>query len=418
VKPTRLDRARVEHLSQKSIQDSAQYIERLGQQLLLFKGKAGTGKTTRLLLLAKKIDELGQSASLFTFNRALAVDIRRMLSVYRRSAGSFPLSVSSISSILYQAAQSIAAPEDLALLDKAQASSYAEVEARIEKILRSAMSGPERDTWRELLMETAPVLNADFFMVDEGQDWNELEVEFLRWMAGSAERLIVAQGPDQRTRHYSPVWDDLALRSRRQIVACQINLRQKSALHEFNRALSEFLGEEWTSAGIAADPGRIVFLPDSGLEQAEFWTKLLAEKDLDPIDILVAEPVHKGLLKTEQILSSFSIPRWVFAREKNTGIDPRENEIRILPYESMRGLESWVAILRAVDYEAGMLKSRLNSDQGVLISTLQDQEEVDREILRQLRIATTRPIDTLIITSKNPDHRIVKKLKELAGLAS
>ncbi len=407
-KPARLDRARVEQLTRTRIQENTQYIEKLGQQLLLFKGQAGTGKTTRLLSLARKIDELGQSASLLTFNLALACDVRRLLDVYRSSTGQFPLEVGTISAILYQAAEALASEGERKEMEEARHASYEEVEALTARILRAAMDGPDRSEWRELLMEIFPVLNADFLLVDEGQDWSELEVDFLRWMAGGFERIVVAQGPDQKTRRYSPLWDDLAPRSRRQVVPLQVNLRQKSALHAFNRALSRLIGEDWTDAAAMPDTGQIRFVPDSEVEDSAFWKSLLAEPGLSAVDVLVAEPNHRSIRRTKEVLEAARLPSWVFQEEKRTGRDALPGEVRILPYESMRGLESWICILRAVDLQSGILGTRIRAAPQELIFS---DADVDREILRNLRIASTRPIDTLVITYRNPDHRIVQALR-------
>jgi superfamily II DNA or RNA helicase len=51
----------------------------LGQQLLVFRGRGGSGKTIRLLRLAKDLYDNGKRVLLLTFNKALVADIRRLL---------------------------------------------------------------------------------------------------------------------------------------------------------------------------------------------------------------------------------------------------------------------------------------------------------------------------------------------------
>lgn len=51
----------------------------MGQQLLVFRGRGGSGKTIRLLRLAKDLYNNGKRVLLLTFNKALVADIRRLL---------------------------------------------------------------------------------------------------------------------------------------------------------------------------------------------------------------------------------------------------------------------------------------------------------------------------------------------------
>ena len=79
--PSKIDRKRLENIT-KSILDRSQqkYAEKLGKQLLIFRGRGGTGKTVQLIRTAyQAYDEMGLRVVLLTYNKALVADLRRLL---------------------------------------------------------------------------------------------------------------------------------------------------------------------------------------------------------------------------------------------------------------------------------------------------------------------------------------------------
>lgn len=82
ITPTNLDRRRLEIICKKLISDQ-KYVERLGKQLLIFRGRGGSGKTIHLLRLAKDLYDEGSRVLLLTFNKALVADIKRLLVIMK-----------------------------------------------------------------------------------------------------------------------------------------------------------------------------------------------------------------------------------------------------------------------------------------------------------------------------------------------
>src|SRR5690606_11154749 len=76
---TPLDRKRVERITKRLIDDQ-QYASKLGTQLLIFRGRGGTGKTITLARLAHDLysDRISRSLIL-TYNLTLVSDIKRTL---------------------------------------------------------------------------------------------------------------------------------------------------------------------------------------------------------------------------------------------------------------------------------------------------------------------------------------------------
>lgn len=71
--PSKIDRKRLEAIT-RSVLDRTQqqYAEKLGRQLLIFRGRGGTGKTVRLIRMAyQAYDEFGLRVVLLTYNKAL-----------------------------------------------------------------------------------------------------------------------------------------------------------------------------------------------------------------------------------------------------------------------------------------------------------------------------------------------------------
>jgi hypothetical protein len=78
---TPLDRRKIEAITRKVLQDQA-YVEKLinQEQLLIFRGRGGTGKTVRLLQIAHQLyQEQDARVLILTYNRALVADITRLL---------------------------------------------------------------------------------------------------------------------------------------------------------------------------------------------------------------------------------------------------------------------------------------------------------------------------------------------------
>ena len=80
IQPTALDRSRCEQITKKLIDDQ-QYAKKLGAQMLIFRGRAGSGKTIRLLRLASDLYKRGNRVLFLTYNQALVADIRRLFSI-------------------------------------------------------------------------------------------------------------------------------------------------------------------------------------------------------------------------------------------------------------------------------------------------------------------------------------------------
>lgn len=81
---TRLDLTRVNALTQKRFDAGKQaYVRRLGSGLLIFRGRAGTGKTFTLIQMAIHLARQGKRTRVVSYNHGLISDMARALTIIR-----------------------------------------------------------------------------------------------------------------------------------------------------------------------------------------------------------------------------------------------------------------------------------------------------------------------------------------------
>ncbi len=410
---TALDRRRVEIITKQRIDTTSRYIENLGQQLLIFKGKAGTGKTMRLLNLSSHLSRSGCSYVLITFNHALKADLIRLCTILKQNDiyKKFDINIETINKLTSDMANII----EPGATKKYENDFDKQLDYNLE-IVANALEGEDKHLWRDGILEEIPGLNVDFILIDEGQDWQEKEQKIIKSIAGNPEHLIIAIGPDQNTRGYSS--NDWDLYPRRQVIPCSKNIRQTNIIHSFNTIFSrDFISDDWTEPNdVSIGRGYLQIMPDSELLKESFWSDL--EKELNntlnaPIDVLIIEPKRLfGNQSCSEILGNFKKICWNGAETsiRRSVIPLHSSEYRIVTYESSRGLESWISIVRLIDIQYSEYFKRFKKKK------LQTQlfeptvEELNHDVYTQLRIALTRSIDRLYITYSDQNSLPIKDL--------
>lgn len=404
-----LDRRRIEQITSNLAAARADYLDQIGSRMILFKGMAGTGKTTRLLQLAEALRSSGSSSLFLTYNRALARDIQYIQTILAGAHKRAPIPVETIGGVIYNVAVALSSPAGEAELLKKYACRYDEGYTAACAALLTIIEGEDASAARQLARESVRNLDCDFYLIDEGQDWSPPEMRVIQWLAGGAERLAVAVGPDQVQREHRADWSKLDSNPR--LALCPHNLRQKPALHRFNFGLSQRLGEAWPENELHSDPGAVHILPDTDLQHADFWDELearLLQADVSQRDVLIAEPGGKlPAPSSVDLLTRIGRSFWDGAdpnvRRGKTPLLPEQ--YRILKYESTRGLECWVAILRLIDEQANLVVGRSAR------RSPRSEDALRKTALRDLRVSTTRAMDTLIITYHDERHWAVRELK-------
>ena len=308
---------------------------------------------------------------------------------------------------------------------------YESVENKVQKIKRSAK-------WSTIF-------------IDEAQDCEQYEKEILFELRGS-KNIVVASGEKEQLIRTSGVrvWN----LSNGKKIPFNINKlygsshRQKENLINFvNKLAREYVIDLKLKSHVSGKgTGKIILdlREDSSLYDFRQIKNLLKYGQLnecsiyESLMILVtskyvksgieesfgvdvtdhAKQVNKSVNKTlkyENVFEENSISIWSGVSENKSDLQvPFQNQTRVIPYDSCRGLEAWSVACLDLD---GFIEYKRKSDnaKGYLSDDLflSDDERKDKYALTWLLMAFTRPIDTLYLDLRKRNNLISKKIVEI-----
>lgn len=405
-----LDRRKLELVCQNILKDQ-QYADRFGTQLLLFRGRGGSGKTLRLLQIARTLHETkGDRILLLTYNKALVSDIRRLLSILgiTDKIDDRTISIRSSDSFFFGLLKAYGlapshGPENEFPTD------YVQKKDELLQFLRTSNSDV-------LMNERTAVDNPEYFawdfvLIDEGQDWPEEERDILFALFGP-EHLIVADGVDQFVREQGRC-DWMKGVSNRQIVTLKKSLRLKKNLCRMATAFAEDCGIEWDmEPNDDIVGGRVKLL--LGPYNREVHLKIMAahnragNKPIDALFCLTGAPGASSAQFAEQ-LTTWGFQVWDATTSEGRDRFPTSVEQhRLVKYESCRGLEGWTVVCLDFDqFFARQLNDRQYQDRELFVSP---EQASLRFAARWCLIPLTRAIDTLVIQMQEQSalaHRLL-----------
>lgn len=401
VSATPTDRLKVERITKKIIDDQ-QYAQKLGEQLLVFRGRGGTGKTIRLIRIAYALfEELQSRTVLLTYNLTLVSDIKRTLAIIGVPTDSDGpvmrvLSVQKFMLDLMKDAGIIATIDEDAL-----------------------------DKYDSLLLELIQLVDAfdandkpdyDFVLIDEAQDWPEAERDIVFKMFGP-QRCIVADGVDQLTRSArSTDWTSRLKGVPHQVVPLRQSLRLKASLAEFvNEFAAELDVPGWRlQVNNEISGGRVTIVIGSLRATQKVLDEVfsaLSDGANRPIDSLVCVPNLSSSSHTRSILESLrrvGIGCWDGTVRKNRTTFPTDvEETRMVTYDSCRGLEGWSVVCVSLDRLFDIKEAHFSDDQPDDLYVTQEQR-ARRFAAAWIMIPLTRAMDHLIIHIENPEHLLAE----------
>ena len=407
--PTQLDRRRMEQINQRSVQ--AQQIQAvIGEKLLILRGRGGTGKTIHLLQLAKSLyDEEGIRTLILTYNKALVSDLRRLLTILGivDEAAQRSIRVQTIHSFFY------AMMRELDVIDVTQADfleSYDDLKSETTELFQiGALLQKDVETLKN---RNSSDFLWDYIFIDEAQDWPDDERDILfRFYPHSA--FTVADGVDQLIRSVLPVdWRSIVSKKERKIIPLQTCLRMKAGLTRFISTFAGQMGlppEEW-KANQEVPGGRVIIIEGSHkISDRAFFAKLLEynrDAGNEPIDMLFCVPPNlaneKNPLSPVTTFNEWDFPIWNGTDPLIRETYPTTNEqLRIVQYDSCRGLEGWVVVNFELDkfyeYKLNQLsQASVTSSNSHTVHTT-DPDIIRKRVARWLLIPLTRAMDTLVI---------------------
>jgi len=415
VVPTRLDRQRMERITNKAVY-LAPVKDLVGQKMLVLRGRGGAGKTMRLLQLASHLcDDEGARVLILTYNKALVADIRRLLTILGISSdltGS-TIYIQTVHSFLYTALRG------LGITTHATEHSFLE---QYEELKDEALSFLEAEVVSQedverLVSGDVETFRWDYVFVDEGQDWPKNERDLLLHIYSPA-RLVVADGIDQLVRSaHAADWRGGLSKARSQIVPLRTCLRMKSGLARFVSATARHLGLlniEWEENS-ELPGGRVIIVEGPYLHDRGLHDRLLADNKHDgnsPVDMLFCIPPAlvtqaRGDGEARSVVAAV-FEQWGYSTWDGASTQQRENyptevnQLRIVQYESCRGLEGWTVVNLELDrlYD---LKVAAGQALDASLPTVGsgplggDHSPAHLYAARWLFIPLTRAMDTLVI---------------------
>lgn len=403
VESTPLDRKRLERITKRAIDDQ-EYAKRLGTQLLLFRGRGGTGKTITLIRLALDLHINHLMRVLFlTYNVSLVADIRRTTSIIGApfDADGPVVQVRTVQAFMLELMKGvdIVSSIDSEVLDNYEQHLHALSE------LSEAFSSSDLPLF-------------DYVFIDEAQDWPEAERDIIFRLFG-AEKVVVADGVDQLVRSTRATdWTARLGSVPKQVVPLRRSLRLKNGLASFANAFAEEIGlGDWSlgsNTELSGGSITVLFGPLGSLKgQVD---QLLADTGSSPnypVDSLVCVPYTS---------EKSGDTRWLLERTFNCGLavwdgtdkqarrEPVKdiNQLRFVTFESCRGLEGWNTYCFQLDKLYDQKIKLFDGD----VDLLQSRDEAAAaHAASWMMIPMTRAIDHLVLHVENEAHPLAGVLR-------
>lgn len=422
LQPTGLDRLRMDRITQAAVQND--WSDSLGTRQLIFRGRGGSGKTMLLLQLAwKAFEERNQRILVLTYNKALAADLRRLLTLLGvpDDIGARSIQIQTVHSFVY------ALLKGLRYLSDSEDSFLERYEQIKNEVL--AMLHNEAITQGDiasLLTQQPQAFRWDFIFIDEAQDWPENERDLLRHFYPT-ERFILADGVDQLVRGKECDWHGSLPAGCSRTIYLPTCLRMKSALARFANDVALLLGlSNWKVSPNPETPGgRVILIEGDYFQDRALHEELVGSAIAagnQPVDMIGCMPpmlvVREEASGTVASVPAQRIREWGFevwdgavGDIRNTyAVSPQE--LRVVQYDSCRGLEGWVALLWGLD---DFFEYKQNSWPISGAPVRDDERHAFLHAARWLMIPLTRAIDTLVIqvsSRSTPLKAILRKVAD------
>ena len=406
LQPTALDRRRMEQISQQVI-DAQEIHQHIGHKLLILRGRGGTGKTIRLLQFARHLYQTEAARILLlTYNKALVADLRRLMTLLgvADSTALSSIQIQTIHSFFYDVFSA------LGILDGEQDNfldNYDTYKREAQTLFANdVLTTADIQT---LQVEDAYTFDWDYLFIDEGQDWPQDEQEILLRLYPS-HRFVIADGVTQLIRKVTPAdWHLSVAKGQRIIHPLKRCLRMKAGLTRFVSHFAEHMGlpqSDWVANEEVAGGRVVVVEGDDLLAAKDLFVELLESNQRagnHPVDMLFCVPpqlVHSHDPTAIEAHPTQTFQNWGWEVWDGTNPQTRStyptalNQLRIVQYDSCRGLEGWITVNFAFDlfYDYKIQQAQLASDEVAYADEVQRLRTV-----QWLLIPLTRAMDTLVI---------------------
>lgn len=421
VTPTNLDRSRMDRVATRG-DEAGRLAALLGKQRVHVRGHGGTGKTVLMMQAAHlAYQDHGRRCLVLTYNVALTGDIRRLLALLGvpSSLEGGGVEVRTAMSFVYTWLSRLGVAQPSAVFEEYEA----QCAECLELIEAEAIS---RADILSVIDNDPDALFFDAIIVDEAQDWPQPEARLLAAIYG-ASKVSIADGREQLLRGRPTDWGRTlpqgATIEERSLSRC---LRMKRNLGVFANTVAGLAGLNWqVEPNDAAAGGRIILLKGTYSDHPHLVEQLVAEAKAqgnEELDFLHCVP-PSGVLTTGNIrrsrlaigLDKAGYTIWDGADEATRSDYPRHtNCFRILQYESSRGLEGWTTVLDDFDEAWSYKRDHWLAQHTGSDRPMDPTRAAKSAAWRWCMIGLTRPIDTLVITVRDPLNEVSVLLAQAA----
>ena len=420
-----LARKNVERIVGKEIDLPEDLLQALGKKLVIVSGRAGTGKTVKMLKLACDLSvDQGRRCLFLTYNRALVNDIKRTL-YFADVPTDFATGSVEIMT-MHEFVRKLAIALGITTSKEYLPTNHLTLCSEITECIEAEVI--TRDDILDLMKERHELACWDQIFVDEAQDCAEEEKEFLYKFFGY-QKLVIADGVDQFVRGLGKVaWG-------RNIYVIKASekrsLRQKKNLATFVNDYATEMALKWHVDVLPELLGGKVIISDKLLpfDVIEESRKQCYEQGNKAFEMLFLTPpcfvVEEDGKKQFSLLDKFQkngFNLWdgTGAGQRSNGF-PQINQHRLLQYDSCRGLEGWCVVCLGFDKLIEYRANNYDIHEEEIASKFTNIMVMDSEEMKQQfvglwsLIPLTRAIDTLIITLSDPKSKIGKIIRDCSS---
>ena len=220
-----------------------------GGKFVIIQGKAGTGKTVKLLNIACDLCLNYQKRCLvLTYNFTLVADIRRTLTLAHipDGVGRESVRIMTLFKFFIDLFEGFGIDTGKDVLDDKEFFDNYENYCKTLAEFIAKNKKPDIDI-EDIMQKNHQLVSWDYIMIDEAQDWNPFEVEILYSIFGPA-KIVISQAPDQKVRAMNdPKWVKPRWQNGREFVQTNFrkSFRQKANLVNFVNQFAEKFNLAW-----------------------------------------------------------------------------------------------------------------------------------------------------------------------------
>jgi len=418
-----LTRKKIEWITSKLLENQ-QYAQAIGEKFVVISGRAGTGKTVKLLRIAYDLaTSKGARCLILTYNHALVSDIKRTLALSNMpdDIGEYSVNINTLHKFFLELLQGFGIVTKKFVPD--YISRYQEYLQEMTNYIDSGLI--QEKEIQELLKSHHDTVAWDYILIDESQDWSEGEKNVLFKIFG-AKRVIVADGIDQliRTQKKCNWLAGMKLDVDYRRTHEKRGLRQEVNLVNFINAFAREVGVNWELEPKAELVGGKIII------STRPYTKELHNRELkrckafgnseyemlllvppNHVEVTHVDSAERRRFKYTEEYERMGIHLWDgTSRDLRTQYPIDLNQHRLLQYESCRGLEGWTVVCLELDEFIKYKMSSFVEEESEQLALETFEQKRDKFVYLWSLIPLTRAIDTLIITLHDRNSAVGKAL--------